>query len=58
MAFHSESTPRKTSGLNIKTDTLNLREEKARRSHRHTGTGDNFLNRASTWKAGLKPTMN
>jgi hypothetical protein len=31
--------------LNIRSDTLNLTEEKVRISLEHIGTGDNFLNR-------------
>ena len=33
--------------LNIKSDTLNLREEKVGNSFAHSGTGENFFNRAS-----------
>jgi hypothetical protein len=33
--------------LNIKMDKLNLKEEKVGNILEHTGTGDNFLNRAN-----------
>ena len=41
--------------LNIKSDTMNLREEKVGNSFAHSGTGENFFNRASILQAIRSP---